>query len=174
MNIRSVVLGMVLLVPCLVFAVITPAQVSPITSYVNGGVKIVLIHPTVDIQYDFLVDNEATTTVRALQESYDLVYLAISSIRNSDDINIYNMKKTAVLKIGTQTTNCVDFYDVDTALWGGFSGSGRIFGYLLFPKVIDSSSTQRVTIECEINGTRHSFDVNFEKLRNLINILSDN
>lgn len=170
MNIRSVVLGMLLMIPCLVVAVITPAQVLPITSYENEDVKMVLIHPTEIVMYDFL-DQDTVNKIKLLQESYDLVFITLLNADLNNKVSIYDMKKSAVLKIGDQTTNCADFYDVFKYSWLGID---RLNGFFLFPKVIDSASTQRVTIECNINGTRHSFDINFEKLRNLINILSDN
>lgn len=169
MNIRHVVLGMLLLIPSLVFAVITPAQVLPITSYENEDVTMVLIHPTEIVMYEFL-DQDTVNKIKLLQESYDLVFITLRA-NPTNIVSIYDMKKSAVLKIGDQTTNCADFYDVFKYTWSGIE---RLSGFFMFPKVIDSASTQRVTIECEVNRTRHSFDINFEKLRNLINILSDN
>jgi hypothetical protein len=154
-------------------------------------VKMVLIHPTEEIVYDFLREdtfrgvNDITGVVNELQNTYDLVFVSISDIGYGQKVSIYNMKKSARLTVGNQSVECVDFYDVEISSSGHAyfssysydyvsSNSAKVTGFFLFPKVIDSDTTQRVSIECEIDKTRYRYEVNFERLRNLINILSDN
>jgi hypothetical protein len=191
MSLKSVLIGLLSISSSFLLARIEPQQALPITSHVSGKVKMVLIHPTEEIMYDFFKADvlndfpDLTNLIKELQKNFDLVYVSISDIGYRQKVCIYNMKKSARLSAGDQSVECVDFYDVEISSSGHAyfsnysydyvsSHSAKVSGFLLFPKVIDSALTQRVSIECEIDKTNYRYEVNFEKLRNLINILSDN
>jgi hypothetical protein len=191
MSIKPVLIGLLSIISSLLLAGVEPQQALPITSHVSGKVKMVLIHPTEEIVYDFLREDtfrgvtDITDLVKELQNNYDLVYVSISDIGYGQKLSIYNMKKSARLSAGNGSVECADFYDVEISSTGHAyfssysydyvsSHSAKVSGFFLFPKVINIDSTQRVSIECEIDKTRYRYEVNFERLRNLINVLSDN
>lgn len=191
MSLKPVLIGLISIISSLLLAVVEPQQALPLTSFVSDNVKLVLIHPTEEIAYDFMREDtyrgvpNVANLVQELQNTYNLVYISVSDIGYGKKVNIYNMMKSARLSVGNQPVECIDFYDVEISSDGHAyfsdytysyvsSSQAKVAGFFLFPKVIDSASTQRVTITCEVDQKRYNFEINFEKLRNLISILSDN
>lgn len=149
----------------------------------NTNFTLALIHPSESIRYNDLNNN--LNLEEEFKKNHDIIFLEyfhapMLDEDNETDLSIYELKKSIKLIVDGKSYKCIDFYDYKFELFGmssiGSEGAisyGKIFGYLLFPKVIDENKTESIKLVGDYKGNKINIKWNLHKINQMVQVFKN-